>query len=272
MIARSFRALDTDVLVETDDAEVEGAVATLTGNYPPARAEPSLHYRLEGATGVLQRDDETLRRGAPSIDLALIADTDLQDQVVRRAGESFLVHAAALAGRDGALLLVAQSGGGKTTMTRALLARGARYLTDEASAIDTEHRVRGLPRTFTLEGPDPEGLAPPEAIGRIGTFRYRPVGGGVSMYRVVLTSPERIVHEPVPVAAIVVLQYAPEEPSGLTRMPSAAALQTMWGQNRRADAAGLEIAIALAGRFAVHRLVTHSIDQGCADLAKIWSL
>lgn len=269
MVAASFRALDTDVVIETTDATVADAVAVLTACYPRARETPSLRYRLDAASGVVQRDDETLRRGAAPAELAQLAASDMQEQVIQRAGDSFLAPAAALAGAKGAVLLVGAPGSGKTAMTRALLARGARYLTDEVAAVDAEHRVRGLPRPLELEGEDAPGLAPATGLGRVCELPSRAKRADKPM--VLLPAPERVQHEPVPLEAIVLLQHAPREAPGLERVPKASALQALWRLSTRPDSGGLEIAIALAGRFDVHRLVTHAIDQACADLARIWS-
>jgi len=46
-----------------------------------------------------------------------------------------LMHAASIAGRDGALLVVGQSGAGKTTMSRAASAEGAHILSDERTIV-----------------------------------------------------------------------------------------------------------------------------------------
>lgn len=274
MSTTTFRALDTVVLVDVDgDDSLSATVDAMIGACPRSDNEPAVRYRIDAMTGTLLRDDEVLRANVPGIDLPIVFETDLHELAVARARDSFLVHAAALAGRNGVLLMVAQSGGGKTTMTRALLERGAHYITDETSAIDRDALVRGLPRPLALvrEGTDASELAQPTTLGAVTDYPWRVPGGGIAHHRILVPARDRVAVTPAPLAAIVMLQYAPHEPRGLTRLGPTAALQAIWGQNRRADAAGLDIAIELVQRFPVQRLVTHSVATACDDLAAVWT-
>jgi hypothetical protein len=54
-----------------------------------------------------------------------------------------LMHAAAIAGRDGALLVAGPSGAGKTTMSRAAAAQGASVLSDERTILRPAPSARG---------------------------------------------------------------------------------------------------------------------------------
>ncbi len=128
------------------------------------------------STGTLVLDDEpsTIAARAPAAPYVLsrqLTRTGLQ----RLSGRVVLLHAAALADEGGrALVLVAPSGGGKSTATR-VLGRRLGYVSDESVILLEDHRIAPHPKPPSLvvdpaersrkEEPPPDelGLAPTPA-------------------------------------------------------------------------------------------------------------
>lgn len=70
-------------------------------------------------------------------------------RAVERATESVAFHAASLAWQGRAVILVAASGAGKTTLTSGLAGRGWEPLADDLTVVDLERRMaRPFPRCF----------------------------------------------------------------------------------------------------------------------------
>ena len=107
----------------------------------------------------------------------------LMNNAVAEARHVLVVHAGVVVAPDGnAVVLPAASGGGKTTLTAALVRAGFAYLSDEMMAIDPETlRVLPVPRslfckpgTFEALGISPPALSA-EAMGYVdGAIPVRP--------------------------------------------------------------------------------------------------
>lgn len=116
---------------------------------------------------------------SPELDYRLASEVVLR-AIEHGAGRSVMLHAAAVTDPAGrALVLVADSGVGKTTAALTLCRRGYGYLTDELAVLDGPDvlalpkplcLVDGRSETKLLRGPDELGLgeAPPRA--RVGGF------------------------------------------------------------------------------------------------------
>lgn len=73
-------------------------------------------------------------------------------QVIERTGDLVLIHAGAVAGRGGGIVLPAPSGSGKSTIVAGLIRSGMSYLTDEAAAIDpTTGALHPYPKPLSLD-------------------------------------------------------------------------------------------------------------------------
>jgi hypothetical protein len=124
------------------------------------------------------------------------------------------LHAAAVAGGDGAIAITAASGGGKSTLVSALLARGLELLADDVLVLETRGSGRrplahpapplmtvptsGLPLLAAIE-------PPPVAISSLADERWMAVP----------------VHpEPLPLASLVVLDRRPGLPTELRAIES----------------------------------------------------
>ena len=92
-----------------------------------AAAKGGFLIERSGASPIEAPDDGRL--------LALF-DADLAIEIQRLRPDLYVVHAAVLTHGGGAVMLVARSGGGKSTLSWALLHHGLGYLSDELAPID----------------------------------------------------------------------------------------------------------------------------------------
>jgi hypothetical protein len=89
----------------------------------------------------------------PSLPTAFVrALTELQDHVSKTVRSFVALHAGAVATDEGALFLPAPTKRGKSTLVAGLLARGFRYLSDEAGLVDpVTSTAHPFPRRITLQ-------------------------------------------------------------------------------------------------------------------------
>ena len=76
---------------------------------------------------------------------------EVNDAAVAAAGDDLVFHAGAVTGVEGAVLLPAAANHGKSTLTTALVADGAGYLTDEAAAVGPGLVARPFPKSIVLD-------------------------------------------------------------------------------------------------------------------------
>lgn len=115
-----------------------------------------------------------------------------------------VLHAGAVLGRDGAVALVADTGGGKSTLVTQLVAAGAGFVTDDILALSDDGDgavAHAGPPFLTRPGPPAQAIGEPIAVVGNETWCTLPVA----------------VHE-TPLAAVVFLERAPALPLGLERL------------------------------------------------------
>ena len=122
---------------------------------------PGQQYELRDDSGVL------LVAAAPD-DLMAGLQNWLDREVALRATHVTAVHAGVVAWGEGAILLPAPSGAGKTTLVAALLQRDARYYSDELALLDSSGRVHPYPRHLAIRDHLGRSRATPP-----GAFRAR---------------------------------------------------------------------------------------------------
>lgn len=187
----SFRALDARLGVVCADAELTAILAAVLD---PLRVvePPDLAITIE-PTG-----DETWRITVGGHDpvvlgsrlaVALRAIGEVNNLAVASVPDHLVLHAGAVAIDGHGVLLPGGSNHGKSTLTAALVADGAAYLTDEAAAITDDLAIRPFAKAIALDpgsfplfpelgpGPGLEGLAramagrewhvPPERVGPV---------------------------------------------------------------------------------------------------------
>jgi len=173
----------------------EGLLAALAERLPPAapakaRRRADVTWTLESAPGGsllgIRRDGRAPGRARGREDAVEHVAFQLALFFARRAEGLAFFHAGAVSWRGGAILLPGRSMSGKSTLVAALLAAGARYLSDELAPVDAAGRVHAWARPLALRAP-----------GR-GADRLTPDALGA-----------RTAKGPVPVAAVVFLRHRP---------------------------------------------------------------
>lgn len=126
--------------------ECERALALVKRNFSAALSSPSdqaaacyqINAHAEGWALVLGTQRVI---AADAADLLYLIERQLVLDLQAARADLLFVHAAVLGDENGAILLVAPSGTGKSTTALALAERGLRYLSDELAPVDVERGV-----------------------------------------------------------------------------------------------------------------------------------
>lgn len=150
----AVHAFGRRALVDAADPSVRAALRAL---FPPTVevCEAPSDYSPERAWTAAAPDD-VVRRVAPEIEIWF----------AEWAESRVFVHSGCVEWSGRAMLLPGRSMAGKTTMTAALLAAGARYMSDEFAVLDSSGRVHAYPRTLRVRRP---GGWQPVAAGELGS-------------------------------------------------------------------------------------------------------
>ena len=98
----------------------------------------------------LYLNNKTFRIPSPADRLGLYLS--LFHYLLDRTEDFFVVHGASLADQDQGLIMAAPSGGGKSTLTLELLARGKRFLSDELALISVrDGLLQAFPRALAVD-------------------------------------------------------------------------------------------------------------------------
>lgn len=108
----------------------------------------------------LREANATTRLFSSASDVVAHLEYRIGAAALRHLGRHLLVHAGAVAGRGGGVLLPAASGAGKSTLVAALCLSGFRYLSDELAILDGESpAMLPFPRAICLKGGGWKALA-----------------------------------------------------------------------------------------------------------------
>ena len=249
---------------ETDEAaRLIGAVyRAFAEPESPDPGAPALVYGIiDGLGGALAvvRGTAEVAHAADSGLLLFHFEQDLTVELQKRRPDLYFLHAAALE-RDGrALLLVAESGGGKSTLTWGLLHHGFRYASDELAPIDLEAvLVHGFPHALCLKADPPAPYSLPAGALRTSRSRHVPVD----------LLPAALAPCPLPLDAIVFLRYRPDlaEPA-IRPMGAAEAAARLYVQALNPLAHpedGLDAALQVARRARCYGLEAAGLGATCA--------
>ncbi len=201
----------------SEPAELLGAVY---GAFAPGdrseRGVPALDYSVaRGPAGEFQirRQCELLSCADGTGSFLYEFEHDLTVEVQQRRRDLYFLHAATLERGGRAVLLVAESGAGKSTTAWGLLHHGFRYASDELAPIDlSSGRVHGFPHALCLKADPPAPYALPVGVLRTSRSRHVPVA----------LLPCALAPCPLPLDAIVFLRYRPERHQPAIRPVAAA--------------------------------------------------
>lgn len=135
-----FRALDFVFSVVATDPALQDAVNHVYDGCRVSSDATTQFTLLERGTdttkiAVFQNDERLLSTSDEALALAYLI-WQINQRAVAVSGARLLLHAAAAARGDGAVLLPAPSGAGKSTLVAGLVAAGFEYLTDDVCAVD----------------------------------------------------------------------------------------------------------------------------------------
>lgn len=213
---------------------------------PALQAGPDIEYRVASAARseegfrVLRGALEIGRAGSPG-DVQFLVKQDLAVEIQRARPDLYFVHAAALENEGRALILVAESGGGKSMTTWALLHDAFRYGSDELAPIEPRTgRVFGFPGALCLKSDPPDSFPLPPGVIRTPGARHVPVD----------ELPAPLGQFPTPLADIFFIHYRPGNARPTVRAVGAAeAGARLFAQALNALAhpnEGLDVAIDIA--------------------------
>ncbi len=163
---------------------------------------PDLDYSVESSdtSCSIIRDGQSPLHCVDSDELLFLLEKDLTVELQKRRPDLYFLHSAALEWNGKACLLAADSGGGKSTTTWALLHHGFRYLSDELSAIDPRSmQVFPYPHALCLKHPPPDYSLPADTID-LGRTLHVPVR----------SLPSEAITAPLPLGAVFLVKYRPD--------------------------------------------------------------
>jgi hypothetical protein len=173
-------------------------------------AAPDLEYSIHTNGGrskfhIARRNSGSLA-AADDAQLLYVVEKDLTIELQKRRRDLYFLHAAALAFSQNAFLLVAPSGGGKSTTTWGLLHHGFGYLSDELSPVDLiRMEIQSYPRAICFKREPPPDYPLPANTIRTSRTLHAPI-------RRLPVS-----HEPASLRCIFFLDMCPEARSPVCR-------------------------------------------------------
>ncbi|HEX7166282.1 MAG TPA: hypothetical protein VF230_04805 [Acidimicrobiales bacterium] len=124
----------------------------------------NLRLVREGALFVVIRDGERVANGAGDGVDELVAE--IEHAIAELSPTHVFVHAGVVGTPDGAIVIPATSGAGKTTLVAAFLRAGATYYSDEYAVLDADGNVHPYPRRLGIR--DDEGRQRPTDAAEFG--------------------------------------------------------------------------------------------------------
>ena len=243
-------------------ALVETAYGGIGGAGDAVDLQYSLTYRDRPPTFVL-----ATRAPAPIVaqtdgELLAVFEDQLALDLQRQRPDLYFLHAAVLACGGKAFMLLAPSGGGKSTTAWALVREGCQYLSDELGPVDlTTLRVHPYPRALCLKTAPPASYPLPAQTLATTLTLHVPTAA--------LPAPPGT--RPLPLVALFFLDYRPTLAPRLHPLGAAEASARLFAQalNPLAHPAhGLDGAIAIVRNTACFRLVSGDLFATCMQVRR----
>jgi hypothetical protein len=179
-----------------------------------------------------------------------------------------IVHAGAVAGRNGALVLPGVSGSGKSTLTAALVRVGLGYLSDDIAPLDGR-TGRVLPVPFALSAKEGSWTVLRRAYPELSGLPVH--SDDMRRWRYLDLASERAPLSGCPLRAIVFPRYRAGAETSLTALAPLDALEGLvqarcWISLERAD---VEALLDLLGTLPVHRLDYGSLDAAVSTCLEL---
>lgn len=201
MVALQLEVLDCGVQIECADEHAHALLQSIYHSFKRPIAQTRVSYHITPGSSdslFIARDGGRPEIASGPGDFICKFDKDLIVETQKLRPDLYFVHAAVVAFRDRAIVLVAPSGFGKSTTTWALLHHGFEYLSDEIAPIDPRtFRVLPFPRALCLKKEPPGGYPLPPQVALTG----RTIPVPTSLF------PNGPVGEPLPLSTIVFLRF-----------------------------------------------------------------
>ena len=277
MLSLRFCALDRTIALDCSVDELTEAFTAICATYRETSATADVRYTVVcGESFELWRDGCLLSSSAAAIDLAAAFELDLYEQLIAPLTGQWVLHAGAFAIGENAVVVAGESGAGKSTITLAMLARGARYLSDEAALLDAvgggseeAPTVRGLPRPIGFSAATlPKVL--PDCVRRLG-YAIRLADERHAYHTLLHPRADAIEYRPLPLGTVVLLRPSSVSTAArLVRYSKADALTALWRHSiNPPNAASFAVAAHVCARTPVFYLESGGVDDACAVLEKL---
>lgn len=213
-----IRTLEQAITLTCDDPAFRNILSMDFGAMMSDRdcEECHLNYHIEHVDDdtalALARDSEELVIADDQSYLLHVLEQDILIELQKRRAKLLFFHAAALEWQGRTIMLAAESGGGKSTTTFALLHHGFRYLSDELSPIDLgDLSVHPFPRALCLKRRPPHYKLPDGTVD-LGATIHIPTD----------SLPAETRKNPFPLGAVLLVKYSPEHSHPSMKMLSTA--------------------------------------------------
>jgi hypothetical protein len=259
----TLRVLDRGIRIDCAQPEMTALVTAAYGHMRHNQQAIDLHYTVGRDDGTFFAERPGRERLSAPDDGTFIAlfDEEIAIELQKLRRDLYFVHAAVLTISDAAFMLVAEPGGGKSTLCWALSHHGFRYLSDEFAPVTLETlKVHRFTRALTLKTKTPAPYPiPPTALR---TTR----GWHVSAEDV----PSGVGEDLTRLRAIFFVQYDAQAREPAVRPISAAeAAARLYANTLNAlahTADGLDAAIRITTAVSAFDLVTADLAATCALL------
>jgi hypothetical protein len=211
MLSLTLSILRQRVHIDCADAETARLVranfgAMIDGDLscPPGN-DADWRYRMEPRAQppgyLLSRPGQDSVFEAEPAGLVYALEKDITLELQRRRADLFFLHASAVAFQGRAVLIVAESGGGKSTTTWGLLHHGFEYLSDELSPVDVASmQVFPYAHALCLKREPPPAYPLPADVLNLGRTMHVPAQ----------SLPGATVLAPCRLVAVFLLKYSSE--------------------------------------------------------------
>lgn len=192
---------DCGIRIDCVDSRAESLLVANYGWFKRGPKDPQLHYYIDREPTshrvVIVRDGVAPMVASDDGEFLFLFEKDMTIELQKIRRDLYFIHSAALEFSGKAFLLVAPSGGGKSTTTWGLLHHGFRYLSDELAPVRLEAmEVYPYPHAICLKQKPPKPYLLPDRT--LYTSR--------SMHVPTEFLPGEVGARPTPLAAIFFLQ------------------------------------------------------------------